>query len=341
MVKKSGKAVINRTPKASAGKKVAATTKRTPVSSKALTTGGPRRLKPAKYKSLRLQKRIKHPVRLSNVWRLTLKSIAMLWKHKGLFIGITLVYGLLNVILAQSLSGGTDVSTLKHTLDQAFSGHFGGLASGLSIFTLLISSAGNNSSATAGTYQLFLALIASLAIIWAFRQVLAGSKLRIRDAYYDGMYPLVPFILVLLVVGLQLIPLLVGSAVYSLVINNGIAVLFIEKLVWALLYGLLALLSLYMVSSSLFALYIVTLPDMTPMKALRSARELVRYRRWTVLRKILCLPLILLIAAAVIMLPIIIWLTPLAQWTFFLLTMFGLLAVHAYMYTLYRELLND
>jgi hypothetical protein len=41
------------------------------------------------------------------------------------------------------------------------------------------------------------------------------------------------------------------------------------------------------------------------------------------------------------MLPIIILLTSLAQWVFFLLTMFALVAVHAYMYTLYRELLND
>ena len=41
------------------------------------------------------------------------------------------------------------------------------------------------------------------------------------------------------------------------------------------------------------------------------------------------------------MVPIIIVLTPLAQWVFFLLTMFTLVAIHAYMYTLYRELLNE
>jgi hypothetical protein len=234
------------------------------------------------------------------------------------------------------------VSTLKHTLDQASAGHIDALASGLSVFALLVGSAGNNSNPTAGAYQLFLALMASLAIIWALRQVLAGTKkVRIRDTYYRGMYPLVPFILVLIVIALQLVPLLVGSTVYSLVINNGIAVLTVEKLVWALLYAVLALLSFYMVSSSLFALYIVTLPDMTPLKALRSARELVRYRRWTVLRKILCLPIILLAVAAVIMLPIIVWLTALAQWVFFLLTMFSLVGVHAYMYVLYRELLNE
>ncbi|HTB49059.1 MAG TPA: hypothetical protein VK712_03175, partial [Verrucomicrobiae bacterium] len=160
-------------------------------------------------------------------------------------------------------------------------------------------------------------------------------------AYYRGMYPLIPFILVLIVVGLQLIPFLIGSALYSLIVTNGIATNLPEKLVCALIFALFALWSLYMISSSLFALYIVTLPDMTPRKALRSARELVRHRRWTALRKILCLPIILLLAAAIIMLPIIIWLTPLAQWIFFILTMFAVVAVHAYMYTLYRELLRE
>jgi hypothetical protein len=147
--------------------------------------------------------------------------------------------------------------------------------------------------------------------------------------------------LVLLIVSLQLLPLLIGSSLYSLVITNGIAVNALEKGLWLVFFLALALWTLYMISASLFALYIVTLPEMTPLKALRSARELVRGRRWTVLRKILYLPLLLLVVAAIIMVPIIIWLTALAQWVFFLLTMFSLIAIHTYMYNLYRELLNE
>lgn len=291
--------------------------------------------------SLSRQKKPKTPVRLPSVYALTKTATKTVWDNKGLFAGITLVYGLLNLILVQGIAGSSDTASLKQTLDQIFTGHFAGLASGLSVFTVMLGSAGNSSSQTAGAYQTFLALIGSLAIIWALRQVLTGSKLRIRDPYYRGMYPLVPFVLIMIVVAVQLIPLLIGSSLYAIVINNGIAAQFIERLLWALLYGAMALLTLYMLSSSLFALYIVTLPDMTPVKALRSARELVRNRRWTVLRKIICLPLILLATAAIIMVPIIVWLTPLAQWVFFILTMSALLAIHAYMYTLYRELLNE
>lgn len=303
----------------------------------------PKKAKPQKPKAAKTTgtRRIKQPLVLPNVYQLTKTAALTIWEHKGLFAGLTVVYGLLNLILVQGITGGNDLKDLKETLDQAFTGNFGSLVSGLGVFTVLVGSAGNASDGTAGTYQLFLAIIASLAIIWGLRQVLAGMVPRIRDGYYRGMYPLIPFILVLLVIGLQLLPILIGAQLYGLVINNGIAVYFIEQLLWALLYGSLALLTFYMLSSSLFALYIVTLPGMTPMKALRSARELVRNRRWTVLRKILCLPVILVIAAAVIMVPIIIWLTPLAQWVFFILTMSALLAVHAYMYTLYRELLNE
>ncbi|HVC36446.1 MAG TPA: hypothetical protein VNE40_03335 [Candidatus Dormibacteraeota bacterium] len=282
----------------------------------------------------------KRPVKLISVWQLSKKGLITIRQHKQLFGGIILINGILTVILVQGLAS-TNVGSLKAQFDQAFSGHFGQLASSLSVFAILIGSSGNGSSGTAGAYQFFLTLITSLAIIWTLRQVQNGTLVRIRDSYYKGIYPLVPFVLVLIVIGLQLLPLLIGAALYNLVMTNGIAVMVIEKIIWALLFFALALLSLYMLSSSLFALYIVTLPDMTPIKALRSARGLVRNRRWSVLRKILFLPLALLIGAAIIMLPAIIWLAAIAPWIFFLLTMFGLVVVHSYMYSLYRELLNE
>ena len=303
---------------------------------------GNRKLKRPKYTPLHVGKKVKVPVRrLPNVLKITKQATLLLWHHKKLFLGIVTVYGILNLILVQGLASNTDVTSLKSTLNQVFTGHFAGFASGLAVFVVLVGSAGNGSSNTAGAYQLFLVLITSLAVIWALRQVLAGVAVRVRDAYYRGMYPLIPLVLVLCMIGLQLLPLIIGTSLYSLVASNGIAVNGFQQAIFAVIAILLSALSLYWICSSIFALYIVTLPDMTPMKALRSARELVRYRRLQVLRKILWLPLVLLLTAAVIMLPIIAWATPVAQWVFFILTMLGLAAAHSYMYTLYRELLNE
>ena len=99
----------------------------------------PRRVKLGKYRSFRLQKRIRHPVRLPNVWRITRKAALTLWEHKWLFAGITLVYGFLNLALAQGVAGGTDVSSLKESLRQVFTGHFGFVPTSLSIFAVMVS----------------------------------------------------------------------------------------------------------------------------------------------------------------------------------------------------------
>ncbi|MEO7364529.1 MAG: hypothetical protein ABIV43_03420 [Candidatus Saccharimonadales bacterium] len=300
----------------------------------------PRRLKSARYTSFKLSKRIRHPMKLPSVWKLTRQTAKLLWRHKRLFVGITLIYAVFNLIFVQGLSGSTDLTSLKASLQEVFGGG-SAISASLTIFAVLLTSSSSGQADTTGGYQLFLILIVSLAVIWALRETLAGVRVRVRDAYYRGMYPLVPFILVLAVIGLQTIPLAVGGSLYSIVVSNGIAVYAAEKFLWALLFGLCALLSIYMISSSVFALYIVTLPDMTPMRALRTARELVRHRRWTVLRKVLVLPFLLLVMAAAIMLPVILLVTPAAQWVFYLLTMFATVVVHVYLYSLYRELLHD
>ncbi len=318
--------------------------KSAPKKAAAKTRAGGKKQQPepvASYRSLRLQKRIKHPVRLPSVKAVTRQTVSLLWQHRQLFVGITLVYGALNFLFVQGFTGGSDVSTLKDSFTGVFKGHLGFLPTGLGVFAVLLGTAGNTTSPTAGAYQIFLAVITSLAVIWALRQVLAGRTPSVKDSFYKGMFPLVPFILVVMIIGLQLLPMVIGASLYSGVINNGIALYAVEKIIWALLCGMLMLLTLYLITSSIFALYIVTLEGMAPMEALRSARDLVRHRRWTVMRKLICLPVILLIIAGIVMLPIIILLTPLAQWVFFLLTMFSLVAAPASVYTLCRELLNE
>jgi hypothetical protein len=153
------------------------------------------------------------------------------------------------------------------------------------------------------------------------------------------MFPLIPFLLVVLVIGLQLLPLVLGNGLYTIVIAGGIAVTALEQVLWYTIITLLALLSLYMIASSIFALYIVTLPNMTPIKALRSARELVHHRRWTIMRKVIALPIILLTIAAILLVPTIAFAPVLAQWLFFVITIASLPIIHAYMYNLYRSML--
>ncbi len=298
-----------------------------------------RQVKPQGYKSFRLSKRIKHtgPV-LPGAFKLFKLSIKQLFAHKKLFFGIVGVYLVLTIVLVKGLGLNSNVPELKSSLED-LSTNSSELISGVAIFSFLVGTASNPSSDAAGVYQAILLIVVSLAFIWALRQVHAKSEVSVRDAFYKGLYPLVPFVLILGVISLQMLPLIIGSGLHSLVSANGLAVGFIEQAFWAAALGLFALLSLYMITSSLFALYIVTLPDVRPMQALRSARGLVRYRRWAVMRRVLLLPVMLLLAGAIIIIPLIIFMAPVAEWVFFVLSMLTLAIVHSYLYNLYRELL--
>jgi len=301
---------------------------------------GARRLRLPPPKLFRF-KHITHPVKLPSAWQMARQAAAILWQRRQLFLGILAVYAVLSIIFVRGLSGGVDVGALRQQLGKGFGGNTGQLATGLSTVAALVAAAGNGASPASSAYQIILGLVVSLATIWALRQILAGERVGLRDTFYKGMYPLVPFVLVFGMVLLQLVPLLVGLALYGAATNAGIAVTVFEKLLFGAVMLVFALPTLYWLCSSLFGLYITTLPDMTPMGALRSARQLVRYRRWPIFRKLLFLPLILLVPGTVIMLPVIWFAAPAAPWALFILAMFCLIAAHAYMYTFYRELLRS
>lgn len=299
----------------------------------------PRKLKASAYKSFRLQKRVKtDQATLPGSFKILKGSLGVLRRNWKVFGGIVLIYGLLNILLVQSFNGG-DLDNTKTMLDGLNTGQLGQIASALALFVYMAGASGNTTSDVAGAYQLALSVTVSLAIIWTLRQAYAQKKVRIRDSFYRGMYPLVPFLLVLLVVTIQLAPIIIGGFLYNLVRTNGIAVGGAEVILWGFLFFLLALLTLYMLCSSLLALYIVCLQDMQPMAALRAARDLVRYRRWTIMRRIIFLPVFLLVGAIVLIIPAIFLATPVAGVLFFLLSMAGLPIIHSYMYRLYRELL--
>ncbi len=300
-----------------------------------------RKLKQSDYKSFRLTKRIKHPAgKLPSGFKLFKLSIRHLFIHKKIFVGILLVYLLLTVVLVRGFASSTDVGSIKQAIEDIVSGSAGELLGSAGALGALLGSSGATTE-VAAAYQTMLFVIGSLAVIWALRQTHAKQKISVKDSFYKSMYPLVPFILTILIIVIQLLPLVVGNFLYAATISSGIAVTAIEKLLWSFLFFLLALWSIYMITASLFALYIVTLPDMRPISAIRSARGLVQFRRWTVMRKVLFLPFIVLLIIALIMVPIIMFITPVAEVVFVILSTFMIVVAHSYLYSLYRELLNE
>lgn len=300
----------------------------------------PRQVKDARYNSFKLQKKITQvgPA-LPSTFRLFRQSLGVLKRNWKLFGGIALWFGVINVVFVQGFGSGNDVTSAKSAYDAVFTGSFGHFISGIASYATLIGTSGQSSSTSTGSYEFIWLLVISLAFIWALREIYSGNKIRMRDAFYRGMYPLVTVVLVLLFIALQMIPFVAGGSIFSAVVANGIATTWVETGIWGFLFLLLAIWSIYMVSSSIFALYIVCLPDMTPRVALRSSKQLAANRRWTIIRKLLFLPIVLSALNFIVLLPFLMLFPPAAIWVFYVLAMVNIAVVHSYYYALYRSLL--
>jgi hypothetical protein len=282
---------------------------------------------------------------LPSAWRISRRAVATLWQYRNYFLLLGAVYLALDLLLVRSVAA-FDVTTLKAGLSSSLSHGAGVAVGGLSVFSSLFSAAASGASADAtGAYHFFLVVLMSLVVIWSLRQVFTASEvaqsLRIKNAFYQSTTPFVPFLLILLLIGLQFIPLFIALQIYSLIVGGGIANTGAEQLIFLVMLLTASALTLFWLTRSAIALYIVTLPSMQPMQAFKSAKDLVRGRRLSIVRKLLFLPFALFVLAAIIIVPCIIIWAPLAQWLFFVLTAAGFILVHAYMYTLYRELLNE
>ncbi len=273
---------------------------------------------------------------LPSGWKLLTHSLQLLWQHRTLFLGISAVYAVLSLLLVQSLDSSLNVSSLNSLIATGTDR----VSKSAITAQWLVGGSGPASAPTSGVFQGILIVVVSLAIIWALRQVAIGARIRIRDAFYRGMYPAVPVLLVALVLVLQLLPALFGLAIYAIILSYNFAANTIEKVIWAVPITGLVLLSLYLIAASTIALYIATLPDMAPIAALKSARKVVRYRRWAVLRKLFFLVISLAIIWGVLVIPPLFIIPVVTPWLVFVLSILSLPVIHAYIYSLYRELLK-
>lgn len=259
-------------------------------------------------------------------------TLKQFWKPLG---GVVLVYLILNVILVGSLGNlSSKVNDIKNNLDSSSGSR---LESGLNGFANLIT--GGNTTQSSSILQSILLIIASLAVIWSLRQLLAGETIGVKQAYYHSMGPLIPFLLIILVILLQLLPLTLGSVVLGLILSSVFTSGTALTIIFSLFLILLAAWSIYMISGSIFALYIVTLPNMQPLQSLRSAKNLVRYRRWSIIRRLLFLPVFIIVVMGIIVVPLILFASFLVTPVFYVLIMLSFLFAHAYLYSLYRGLL--
>lgn len=282
-----------------------------------------------KNKSKRIVQAKKPLKNMDGVIVLLKDSVNFIFKNRKIFSSILAIYALLDIFFVSGLSIGNSSKIISGS--NVFS-------RGVSIFNNATSTASTINS-NSGIYQTIFGIIISLVVIYVIRQLYANKEVTVSDAFYRSMYPLIPSVFVLLMIIIQFIPLMIGTFVLAYFLHGISNISLFIKLLAAIPCIGLFYWSFYMLSSSVIAFYISTLPDMTPMQAIKSAKEVVEGKRLKVFWRIIALPIVLVIAAFIVIFPIGLIASGLAPWIYFILELLGLMIAHSYLYRLYRELI--
>lgn len=310
------------------------------------------------HRSFRLTRRRDYvrPLRLPGYWSFTGEVWKMLFKSKKLFLGLALFYAVLTVLLIGITSQET-YKELSDALRQAEGESSNGLGevgtAGLLLASIFTGALDGTSTDVQRIYGVLLGLLVWLAVIWLLRALIAGQRPRLRDGLYSSGAPIISTLLVAGVLAIQLLPIALALVGYGAASTSGLLNGGVEAMVFWVVAALLAILSIYWVTSSFFALAIVTLPGMYPMQALKTSGDLVVGRRVRLLLRLLWLGLVIALIWSLIMIPIILldtWLKqafseiawlPIVPVVLLLMTSLTIVWTSGYIYLLYRKVVDD
>jgi len=280
-----------------------------------------------------------------------------LWQNHKMFLLLALVYAVLTALLVGMASQDlytTLSDTLRQTSGEIFSGNFGQVGEASLLFlTTITGGITQNPTEAQQVYAALIAVLTWLTTVWLLRNILAGHKVKLRDGLYNASSPLLSTFIVVCVLVVQLLPLAIAMIGYSAAMSSGLLSGGVEAMLFWIAAGLLALMSLYWITSTLIALVVVTLPGMYPFRAIKTAGDLVIGRRLRILLRLIWMLVGIAVAWALIMVPIILldtWLKgiwPAIGWIptvpIALLVMTSLTTIWSasYIYLLYRKVVED
>ena len=285
----------------------------------------------------------------------TLKILAKNWR---LFLPLTILIVLANIILVGLMSQEsykTFQTNLDDSIEESGIANVGKVAKASLILISTITTGGlnNGMSEAQQIFAVLLFVTIWLVAIYLLRHILAQHKVKLRDALYNAMSPLIPSLMVFAVLILYLIPIFIFIIFYSAAVTTEFfSTPFYACLFWVFA-SLLILLSLYLVPNALLALVAVSAPGMYPMLALRTATDLMQGRRIKFIIRLIFVLFFMAVFWIVIMVPIILldqWLKSMWGWaesipfvSFMLLLMTVMSAIYftAYIYLFYRRMLDD
>lgn len=296
-------------------------------------------------------------LKLPGYWAFTNEVRALLWKNKKLFLLLVFVYALLTTLIVGIASQSTYseyTDALKESGSKLFDGEWWQVGqAGILLSAGVLGSLNETPGDVERIVALFLGIMIWLTTVWLLRAILAGKKPRLRDGIYSAGAPIISTMLVFAVAIIQLLPVALAAIAYGAASASGLIAEGIESMIFWAFEILLLTVSIYWMSSTFFALIIITLPGMYPMQAFKAAGDLVIGRRVRILLRFLWLFFLLFVVWGVIMIPLIFfdaWLksiwpaiadVPVVPVALLIVASLSIVWMSAYTYIFYRKVVED
>lgn len=283
-------------------------------------------------------------------------TFRVIFKNWKLFLPLLVTVVVLGIALIGLMNESTyqqfqDV--LDQTAEQVGSGDVGYFAKAglLLISTITTGGLSSQASESAVVFAVLIFLIIWLTTIFILRHRLAGHKIKLRDALYNAMTPLISTFVVFAVAVVQCIPIFILIIVFSAAVQTEFLATPFYALLFFIFAALMILLSGYLLSSSLMAFVAVSAPGLYPMKALGTASDLMAGRRIRFVLRLVTLIIALVVTWVIVMLPLILFDFGMKnfEWTegipfvpvcLLVMTCFTGIYITAYLYLYYRWMLE-
>ena len=266
------------------------------------------------------------------------QTFTFLKQHWRVLTPITMLYSLLYLVIVR-VNISFDQTSSVDAAQAIFKASGTPILARISSLAGVVSSYRPSGSEQANILSSVLIVLFSLIYIWAIRALSMNKKIRARDALYSGTSNLLPFMFMMSVLAIQLLPLTLAVTAYNIGDNGLIFIYWYERTAALVGLGLIALLSLYFISNTIMALYACTIQGVYPVPVMRSTRDMVRFQRLRILVNLVVGIFIMFFLYLCLLLIVVTYAPKLTSWMLDLFNILSLPIIHTYLYKMYRSML--
>lgn len=286
-------------------------------------------------------------------------AFKMFFKFWKIFLPLLLIFVGLYIFLIGAMSENTlaDVkANVEQTNKDVADGKIGTVGkAGLTLLGIISTGGLTTMNDAQVVIAVLLFTIIWLVTIYLARHLLAGyQEIKMRDGFYSALSPLVSTLVVGLIIFLEAIPIMLTIIVFQVALTTEFPSTPFYALLFFMFAALMITLSLYLLSSSFFAIIVVSAPGLYPLTAVRMAKNLIMGRRLRFLIRVFYLVIIVALLYLLLLMPAIIldgvlkaqfaWLAeskiPFVAIIQLTITVFIFIYLSIYFYLFYRALLD-